>query len=123
MSVTQFLFLALIALVVTVPTIKLIPRARQSRWFDRVLWGATWLLAFVGAWYAMDRVKIGAPMAMSWDELARTAGAPSVLGALGGALALNLVLWLMDRAIPLTAEELDIAADDNAPTEDVPPPS
>lgn len=116
MSAEQFLLLALIALMVTVPIVKLIPRARQSRWFDRVLWGATWLLAFVCAWYAVDQIKTDVPLAtMSWDAFARTAGASIAIGALGGALALNLVLWLMDRTLPLTVEEIgteDEHADD-----------
>lgn len=107
MSTEQFLLLALIAFAVTVPTVKLIPRARQSRAFDSVLWVATWLLAFVCAWYAADQIKLGAPLVtLGWDVFMRVAGVPIVLGALGGALALNVVLWLLDRAIPLTAEEI-----------------
>ncbi|MCX7839992.1 MAG: hypothetical protein N2559_11140 [Anaerolineae bacterium] len=118
MSAEQFVLLALVALAVTVPIVKLIPRARQSRWFDRVLWIATWLLAFVGAWYAVGQLKTTAPLAtMSWDAFARTAGASIALGALGGALALNLVLWLMDRVIPLTAEGLDDEHADDVPSQ------
>jgi hypothetical protein len=118
MSEVQFLFLALVALVVTVLTVKLIPRARQSRWFDRVLFGATWLLAFVCAWYATDQIKTEAPLAtIGLDGFVRAAGVPVAIGALGGALALNLVLWLMDRVMPITAEELG-ADDEHA--DDVP---
>lgn len=116
MSTEQFLLLALIAFAITVPTVKLIPRARQSRAFDSVLWVATWLLAFICACYAADQIKIGAPLGtLAWDVFVRVAGVPIVLGALGGALALNLVLWLMDRVIPLTTEEIgmdDECADD-----------
>lgn len=110
MSTEQFLLLAIVAFVITVPIVKLIPRARQSRWFDRVLWVATWLLAFVCAWYAAAQVKTDVPLAtIGWEMFVRVAGVPIVLGALGGALALNGVLWLMDRLIPFTAEEIGTA--------------
>lgn len=106
MSETQFLILAVIAFIVTVPIVKGIPRARQSRWFDRVLWMATWLLAFVGAWYAVGQVEMTVPPAtLAWDAFVRALGIPIVIGAAGGALALNLVLWLMDRVIPWAVEQ------------------
>jgi hypothetical protein len=106
MSETQFLILALVALGVTVPTIKFIPRARQSPVFDRVLWGATWLLAFLCAWYAVGQLKSDAPLAsLELGAFAQVAGLSIVIGALGGALSLNGVLWLIDRLNPLSAEE------------------
>lgn len=114
MSETQFLVLALVALIVSALAIKLIPRARQSFVFDRVLWGATWLLSFVCAWYAVGQLKTDAPLAtLDGAAFARVAGASIVLGALGGALALNLALWLIDRLIPLAAEELPPEAEDD----------
>ena len=115
MSEMQFLILALAALGVTVPTIKFIPRARQSPIFDRVLWSATWLLAFLCAWYAVGQLKSDSPLAsLELGAFAQTAGFPIVIGALGGALSLNLVLWLIDRLIPLAAEEMPDAQDSSA---------
>lgn len=124
MSETQFLILALVALIVTVPTVKLIPRARQSRRFDRVLWGATWLLAFIGAWYAVGQLKTDVPVAMM-DEgtFMQAAGTFIVIGALGGALSLNLVLWLMDRLIPFAADEIPETPDDDHDGDSVSPSS
>ncbi|MBM3128552.1 MAG: hypothetical protein FJ009_07990 [Chloroflexi bacterium] len=123
MSETQFLMLALVALVVTALAIKFVPRARQSPLFDRVLWGATWLLAFVCAWYAVGQVKSDAPLAsLGLDAFAQVAGAALVIGALGGALSLNLVLWLIDRLNPAEADETqdaDVPAD--APLENETP--
>ncbi len=114
MSEMQFLVLALVALGVTVPAVKLIPRARQSVWFDCVLWLATWLLAFIGAWYAVGQLKTDVPLAtMGWDAFAHTAGASIIIGAVGGALALNLALWLIDRLIPLAADEMPELSEDS----------
>jgi hypothetical protein len=114
MSEMQFLVLALVALGVTVPAVKLIPRARQSVWFDRLLWLATWLLAFIGAWYAVGQLEPAAPFAtLGWEAFAQTAGAAIIIGAVGGALALNLALWLMDRLIPLAADEMPELSEDN----------
>ncbi|MCI0476383.1 MAG: hypothetical protein L0Y55_09055 [Anaerolineales bacterium] len=119
MSQIQFLILALVALIVTVPTIKFIPRARQSPVFDRVLWGATWLLAFLCAWYAVGQLKSDAPLAsLELDAFAQVAGASIILGALGGALSLNVVLWLIDRVNPLSAEEAPDAQDSSDRVED-----
>lgn len=113
MSETQLVVLALVALLVTVPTVRFTPRARQSRWFDRVLWVATWSLAFIGAWYAVGQLEVATPLAtLSWDAFARAAGVPIVLGALSGALVLNLALWLMDRVTPPVVEELSTEVED-----------
>jgi len=107
MSGVQFLIIAVVAAIVTVPTVKFIPRARQSPLFDRVLWGATWLLAFLGAWYAIDNYVSGAPLAtLALDAFARTAGSARILGALAGALSLNVLLWLMDRFLAVEPEEI-----------------
>ena len=124
MSEIQFLVLALVAVIVTVPTIKLIPRARQSPLFDRVLWGATWLLAFLCAWYVVGNLKSDAPLAsLEWGAFAQVAGSSIAIGALGGALSLNLALWLIDRLNPPSVEETpdeqNPSADDRI--EDEPP--
>ncbi len=112
MSETQFLILALVAFLVTMPTVKWIPRARQSRSFDLVLWGATWLMAFIGAWYAVGQLQAEAPLAtLDAGAFVRTAGMSIAIGALGGALTLNLALWLMDRLMPLAADEIPDTSD------------
>jgi hypothetical protein len=107
MSGVQFAIMAIVAAIVTVPTVKFIPRARQSPVFDRVLWGATWLLAFLGAWYAVDKYAGGAPLAtLPLEEFARVAGGAIVVGAVVGAIMLNALLWLMDRFMAVEPDEI-----------------
>ena len=107
MSGVQFLIVAIVAAIVTLPSVRFIPRVRQSPMFDRVLWGATWLLAFLGAWYAVDNYVGGAPLAtLALDEFARAAGSAIIVGALAGALSLNVLLWLMDRFTGFEADEV-----------------
>lgn len=106
MSGVQFLIMVVVAAIATVPAVKFIPRARQSPMFDRVLWSATWLLAFLGAWYAVDNYVGDAPLATrALDEFTRTAGGAIILGAVAGALSLNVLLWLMDRFTAFEPDE------------------
>jgi hypothetical protein len=88
----------------------LIPRARQSPTFDRVLWFATCALAFLGAWLAPSYVPT------DWSLNSFVIGdlvlVPAVIGAVAGALSINGLLWLMDRfggssMDENTAEELE----------------
>ena len=94
MSVIQFVVTAATSVVVTIPVVLLIPRARQSSQFDRVLWLGTWAIAMLGTWYTLGNVQIP-----SLDVL--TAGDVSIVRALAGgaaaALILNGLLWGIDR--------------------------
>jgi hypothetical protein len=115
MSGVQFFIMAIVAAIVTLPIVILIPRARQSAAFDRVLWGATWLLAFLGAWYAVDNYVSGARLGtLVFEEFVQAAGGALVSGALVGALSLNVLLWLMDRFAGLAADEVgeDVVEED-----------
>ena len=115
MSGVQFLIMALVAAIVTLPTVRFIPRARQSPTFDRVLWGATWLLAFLGAWYVVGNLQSDSPLStLKLEDFAQVAGGAIVVGAVAGALSLNALLWLMDRFIALEADETsESAAEEN----------
>ncbi len=95
MSLTQFLVMAVVATLVTVPVVLLIPRARTSPTFDRLLWAATGVVAFLVAWVAVAMAK----NAGTWGNwaIADTPVLPTVIGGLLGALVLNLPLWLLDR--------------------------
>lgn len=107
MTGVQFLIIAIAAAIVTVPIVKFTPRARQSPMFDRVLWGATWLLAFLGAWYAADNYVGGAPLTtLPLEEFARVAGGAIIVGAVVGAVMLNALLWLMDRFFAVEPDEI-----------------
>jgi apolipoprotein N-acyltransferase len=118
MSLTQFLVLAVIALLVTIPTILLVPRDRTSPAFNRLLWAATALVAFLIAWIAVAMARDSG----SLDSMlvADTPLLPAVLGALVGALALNLPLWVLDRFETESAETWPAEADEETarPPED-----
>jgi hypothetical protein len=113
------LIVTIVAAIVTLPIVKLIPRARQSSVFDRVLWGATWLLAFLGAWYAVDNYVSGAQLAaLALDEFARAASSAIIVGALVGALSLNVLLWLMDRFTVFESDEAGETVAEENPVEE-----
>ncbi len=120
MTITQFLMMAMVSIVVTLPAVLFIPRARQSPVFDRVLWIATWMLAFLGAWLAPSYI----PTDWSWNSftIADVTLAPIVLGAIAGALSINVLLWLMDRfggtsMEENTTEELEQSEEQNGGTD------
>ncbi len=95
MSVELFLVLVAVSAIITPIVVLLIPRARRSTAFDALLWGATLLVAFLGGWYMFG-------MADPKNPLGGIAilGVPIVsvaIGALVGAMIVNLPLWLLDR--------------------------
>jgi hypothetical protein len=92
-SVGQFLIPAALAIVVTLPTVLLIPRARQSPVFDRVLWFGTWFIALLGAWFALGNLSLPA---LNGLVVGGVLVVPALIGAAAGALILNGLLWGMD---------------------------
>lgn len=121
-SASQFIITAVIAMIVTAPSILLIPRARKSPAFDRVLWAATWALAFLGEWSAPS--YLGNAAALNQWVIEQLPLLPVVIGAIVGALSLNLLLWLMDRFSPPISEDAASAelpaASEAAPAESPP---
>lgn len=93
MSVAQFLITAVISILVTLPAVLLIPRARQSSLFDRVLWIGTWFLAFLSAWFVLGNVSVPG---LDVLVLGGVSVIPALIGAAVGAFALNGLLWAMD---------------------------
>ncbi len=98
-----FLSVLGLAAAFTVPAVLLIPRQRHSPLFDRVLWGATWALAILGAYAAPNVLPATAPLTAWW--VVDLPVMPTVIGALVGALSLNLLLWLMDRLSDSEADD------------------
>jgi hypothetical protein len=95
-SVAQFLVTAIISILVTMPAVRFIPRARQSPTFDRVLWVGTWGMAFLAAWFVLG--NFGAALsALDILILGEVSVIPALVGAAIGAFALNGLLWSMDR--------------------------
>ena len=75
----------------------LIPRARQSPTFDRVLWVGTAAFAFLAAWFVLGNLSANLT-ALNGLVIGQVAVIPALLGAAVGAFALNGLLWLMDFA-------------------------
>ncbi|CAG0939812.1 hypothetical protein ANRL1_00005 [Anaerolineae bacterium] len=111
MTLIQFVVLAIVAVAATLPAVLLIPRARQSPAFDRVLWGATWLLAFFSALAAPGYIAADA-LPIRWI-IGEVAMMPALIGAVVGAFAINLALWLMDHFSQSPLEESDIDEEEN----------
>lgn len=98
MSFNQFAVIAVVALAVTIPIVRMIPRARQSPAFDRLLWASTFVIAFLGSWAALGYVSSDSNLAaLNHVVVADTPIVTVLAGALGGALFLNVILWIMDR--------------------------
>lgn len=93
MSIGQFLVTAALSIVATVPTVRLIPRARQSPVFDRVLWFGTWFIALLGAWFALGNLSLPTLNGLILGDVPVV---PALIGAVGGAIILNGLLWGMD---------------------------
>jgi hypothetical protein len=110
--------MAVLAGIVTVPTILVIPRTRQSPVFNRVLWLATGVLAFLGAWLAPGYVPAEI-RAIHWS-IADVPLVPTVMGTSAGALSLNVLLWLIDhvdRPISDAEPEEKVDARENSRTD------
>ncbi len=92
MSFNQFAVIAVVALVVTIPTVSLIPRARQSTAFDRLLWAGTFVTAFLGSWAALGYIGPDSSLAaLNTVVFADTRILTVLAGALASALFLNLI--------------------------------
>jgi hypothetical protein len=116
--VIAFLFVLGLAALVTIPAVLFIPRQHQSPWFDRVLWGATWALAILGAYIAPSYIASAPP----WDAfiIAQMSVIPTVIGAVAGAFSINILLWLMDRFSSPSAEDdppANSEIEDHSPSE------
>ena len=94
MSLMLFLVLAAAAVVTAVPVVLLIPRVRTSPLFNGLLWVATPVSGFLVAWVAV--AMAGQAQVLDNVILLDTPVLPAVGGALAGALAVNLPLWLLD---------------------------
>lgn len=102
----SFIAMALISALFAVPAVLLIPRARTSRAFDRLLWVGTWMMAFLCAWLAIGYSGSGSlePITNPSD-IGRLPLVAIAVGAATGAVLLNALLWLLDRLAPPEAEE------------------
>ncbi len=110
MSLARLVAMLAAASVVTPPFVLLIPHARQSPLFDRLLWVGTWALAFLGAWIAVNMSGPAAPALV--PDLDANILISIILGAAAGGLGLNLVLWLLDRFERPVVEEEEEVEDD-----------
>ncbi len=118
MSWLQFAVMALISALFTIPVVLLIPRARTAPLFDRLLWLATWLLAFLCAWLAIG-YSGNASLEPVTDpaDIGQLPLVPIAVGAAAGALVLNALLWLLDRLAPPEVEE-DVTLEEQTEQDD-----
>ena len=103
MTIVQFVMMAIASLLMTIPAVVLIPRARQSLAFDRVLWVATWGLGFLGAWGAPNYIN---SESLNGIAIAGVSLVPLLIWAAVGAWSINGLLWIMDHLNPPSAEEM-----------------
>lgn len=108
MTITQFLIFAIVSAVLTIPVVGLIPRARQSPIFDRVLWGATWLLGFLSAWAAPNYFQADTLNTIVIGDVNLI---PAAISAAVGVLSINVVLWVLDRLSPPELNDLEESSD------------
>jgi hypothetical protein len=115
LGMVQILLLAILSMIVTVPAVLFIPRARQSPLFDRILWGATWLLALIGA--LVTPTNLVGNSADTW-VVEQLPVLSTLIGAVAGALSLNIILWLLDR-FDRPLEETEFGEEPEDPKEKV----
>jgi hypothetical protein len=118
-SVDQFIVSAVISVLVSIPAVLLIPRARQSPTFDRVLWVGTAAFAFLAAWFVLGNLSANLS-ALNGLVIGQVAVIPAFLGAAVGAFALNGLLWLMDHS---RQSEVEDDPEVEALSQDTVPPS
>lgn len=92
-SSTQLVIMVVFAAILTPPSLLLIPHARQSASFDRLLAISTFLIAFLGEWLVASQWVPETPSL----EIGGVTVLPILAGGLGAVVILNLVLWLLDR--------------------------
>lgn len=98
MPLEQLIILIVMAALVTPLAVSYIPRARHSPTFDRLLWAATFVLGFLGGWFAIGYGSQYRELDVLNDLLIAEVPVMVVLiGAAAGAFALNLSLWVIDR--------------------------
>jgi hypothetical protein len=114
LEIVQILLLAILSVIVTVPAVLFIPRARQSPLFDRILWGATWVLALIGA-LVTPTYLVGNSMD-TW-VVAQLPVVSTSIGAVAGALSLNGILWLLDQ-FDRPLEETEFGEEQGDPKEE-----
>lgn len=71
----------------------LVPRARQSPIFNRLLLAATGVISFLGAWLGIAQLgTLGPSVTVSGIPVL-----PIFIGAAAAAIVLNAILWVVDR--------------------------
>lgn len=98
MNSTALVIMLGAALISTGVVVLGIPRARNSSLFNRILWVATALVSFLGAWLALPFGEtVPAFQSLNMLRVSDVPVVPVALGAFAGALVVNAPLWLMDR--------------------------
>lgn len=88
--------LVVIAAVIAPPAVLLIPHARQSPTFSRLLWLGTFIIAFLGGWLGLGYSSSEWATQVNWI-VGDTPVFPILVGEVAAVLALNVILWVLDR--------------------------
>ncbi len=120
LSPTHIVLMIIASIIVTPPLVLLVPHARQSPGFDRLLWGGTLLTAFLGTWLGIANWSDVMPDPSINDVPVL----PILAGALGGAIVLNALLFMLDRLEKPDEYDEPLEPDDTIPPDnDLPPPN
>ncbi len=96
MNTSLFIILVIVACIATPLPVLLIPRERHSPVFDAVLWIATLVVAFLAGWLAVVWSTDSLPALAALVVISGAPALAALLGAIGGALVVNLPLWFLD---------------------------
>jgi hypothetical protein len=93
MNLSQVMTCLFLAAAATIVAVRLVPRGRRQFWFEIILWLGTVLVAFLGSVLAIaaatELAALQGLRSLAWQG---TPLLPATLGALGGALLLNVPL-------------------------------
>ncbi len=115
MNTTLFIALVIVACLATPLPVLLIPRERHSPVFDTGLWVATLVVAFLTGWLAVVLSTDSLPALASLVVVSGVPVLAALLGAIGGALVVNLPLWFLDHFD--RREEIEEEWEDDEPEE------
>ncbi len=115
MNTSLFIILVVVACIATPLPVLLIPRERHSPVFDAVLWIATLVVAFLVGWLAVVWSTDSLPALAALVVISGVPALAALLGAIGGALVVNLPLWFLDHFD--RREEIEEEWEDDEPEE------
>jgi hypothetical protein len=98
MNLTFIVILGLCAVTASVLAMMYLPHARRNHWFEVVLWFGTAVVSFLSALLAeAGASELALFHALTEFTVLGMALIPAIVGAVAGALIVNLPLWFVSR--------------------------